>query len=502
MHYFNLNPATAVAAVAFLSALPTAQAAGLYTKGSPVVQVDAKNYDKLIAKSNHTSIVEFYAPWCGHCQNLKPAYEKAAKNLDGLAKVAAINCDEDENKQLCGMMGVQGFPTLKIVRPGKKTGSKPVVEDYQGPRSAKGIVDAVVDKINNHVKRVADKDIDTFLSTNNETAKVILFTEKGTTSALLRSLAIDFLDVISFAQVRDKESKAVKMFGIESYPTLVLLPGGDKEGLVYQGEMKKPAMLKFLSQAGEPNPDPAPSKSKSDKKSEKKDKKDKKDKAPKDSSETTSTTTSESSEATDVPPTTESKPKVAEVAPPIPAITSSQALINECLHPKAHICVLAFVPAAHGETAEKALTSLSEIAFKHAHAKRHLFPFFEVHTDNEAIAPIFNSLELTGEVELVAVHAKRGWWRHYEGDFSSTSVESWIDAIRMNEGTRNKLPETVVGEVVQESGTAEEKPVETVEVKLEEDVKVEVDAEPETTSWQGAEPTPEATDAPPKHEEL
>ncbi|KAI0799175.1 thioredoxin-domain-containing protein [Xylaria sp. FL0064] len=493
MHYFNLSPTAAIAAVAFLSALPAAQA-GLYTKSSPVLQVDAKNYDRLIAKSNHTSVVEFYAPWCGHCQNLKPAYEKAAKNLDGLAKVAAVNCDEDENKQLCGMMGVKGFPTLKIVRPGKKTG-KPVVEDYQGERSAKAIVNAVVDKINNHVKKVTDKDIDTFLSTNNETAKAILFTDKGTTSALLRSLAIDFLDVISFAQVRDKESKTTTMFGIESYPSLVLLPGGDKDGLLYEGEMKKPEMLKFLSQAGEPNPDPAPVKSKGDKKSEKKAKKDKKDKASEDSSETTSTAATEASEATESP-TAESKLKAIELAPPIPAITSSQALINECLHPKAHICVLAFVPAAHGETAEKALASLSEVAFKHALAKRHLFPFFEVHTDNEEVAPVFKALELSGEVELVAVNAKRGWSRHYEGDFSHASVESWIDAIRMNEGPRKKLPEAIIGE------SAAEKPVETVEVKLEEEVKVEVETEQETISWQGAEPTPEATEAPPKHEEL
>ncbi|KAI0409934.1 hypothetical protein F4802DRAFT_542674 [Xylaria palmicola] len=502
MHCFNFNPPTlAVAAVAFLSALPAAQA-GLYPKSSPVLQVDAKNYERLIAKSNHTSVVEFYAPWCGHCQNLKPAYEKAAKNLDGLAKVAAINCDEDENKQLCGVMGVKGFPTLKIVRPGKKQGSKPVVEDYQGERNAKAIVNAVVDKINNHVKRVTDKEIDDFLSTNNETAKAILFTEKGTTSALLRSLAIDFLDVISFAQVRDKEPKTTELFGVESYPTFVLLPGGDKDGLIYQGEMKKPAMLKFLSQAGEPNPDPAPAKSKAEKKSEKKDKKDKKDKTSKaSSSETTSTATTESSETTEVPPATESKPKVAEVIPPIPAITSSQALTNECFHPKAHICVLAFVPTAHSETAEKALAGLSEIAFKHARAERRLFPFFEVHTDNELIAPVFKGLELAGEVELVAVNAKRGWWRHYEGDFDSASVESWIDAIRMNEGSKRKLPEAVMGEVAQESDTATQKPVETVQVKLEEDVKIEVDTEPEAASWQGAEPTPEATDAPPKHEE-
>ncbi|KAI1177279.1 thioredoxin-domain-containing protein [Nemania sp. FL0916] len=504
MHFPTRDSAIAMAAVAFLSALPTTQA-GLYTKTSPVLQVDAKNYESLIAKSNHTSILEFYAPWCGHCQNLKPAYEKAAKNLDGLAKVAAVNCDEDENKQLCGMMGVKGFPTLKIVRPGKKQGGKPVVEDYQGERSAKAIVNAVVDKINNHVKKVTDKDIEKFLSTKNETAKAILFTEKGTTSALLRSLAIDFLDVISFAQVRDKESDTIGLFNIESYPTLVLLPGGDQDGLVYKGDMKRPAMLKFLTQAGEPNADPAPSKPKAGKQGEKKGKKAKKDKAAEASSETTSTTTAEPTEATEVPPVTEPETKAAQPAPPIPAITSSQALINECLHPKAHICVLAFVPAAHGETAEKALGSLSDIAFKHAQAERHLFPFFEVHTDNEHVTPVFKTLELSGEVELVAVNAKRSWWRQYEGDFTAASVESWIDAIRMNEGPKKKLPEAVIGEAIQEADAEAQaqKPVETVEVKVEEDVKVEVDTEPETTSWQGAEPTPESTEAAaPKHEEL
>ncbi|KAI1334598.1 thioredoxin-domain-containing protein [Xylariaceae sp. FL0016] len=489
MHAFSLNPSFAVAAVALLSALPTAQA-GLYAKNSPVVQVDAKNYDKLIAKSNHTSVVEFYAPWCGHCRNLQPAYEKAAKNLEGLAKVAAVNCDEDENKQLCGMMGVQGFPTLKTVRPGKGKGSKPVVEDYNGPRTAKGIVDAVVDKINNHVKRIGDKDIDSFLETKDETAKAILFTEKGTTSALLRSLAIDFLDVISIAQVRSKEVKVNEMFGIDSYPTLILLPGGDKEGLVYDGEMKKAGMLKFLSQAGEPNPDPAPAKSK--KKAEKK------DKASKASSTSSSkSTATESSEPNDVPPV-ESKPPVAVLAPPIPAITSSQKLTNECLHSKSNTCVLAFVPSGHGEKAEKTLSGLSEVAFKHIQAQRHLFPFYEIHTDNEAVESVFKAFKLSGEVEVVAVNAKRGWWRHYEGDHTPENVESWIDAIRMSEGTKNKLPEGVIGEKIDETAD----PVETVEVKLEEDVEIKLETESDTTSWQGAEPTPEATDAPPKHEEL
>lgn len=400
-----------------------------------------------------------------------------------------MNCDEDENKQLCGMMGVKGFPTLKTVRPGKK--GKPIVEDYNGPRTAKGIVDAVVEKINNHVKRVTDKDIDSFLSTKNETAKAILFTEKGTTSALLKSIAIDFLDVISVAQIRDKETKANELFGIKSYPTLVLLPGGDKESVVYNGELKKDAMVKFLTQAGEPNPDPAPSKAKGEKKGDKRSEKKDKKASPKPSDSSSKTTSTESSESTDVPPAE----KPVEVAPPIPVITEAAQLTKECLNTKAHTCVLAFVPSAHGETAEKALTSLAELAFKHAHAQRHLFPFFEVHNDNDVTASVFKSLELAGDVEIVAINGKRGWWRHYEGDFTPESVESWIDAIRLSEGTKKKVPAGVISEAV------EEKPAETVEVKVEESVKVEVEPESEVPS-KGTEPTPKATKEAPKHEEL
>ncbi|KAK1998069.1 thioredoxin-domain-containing protein [Colletotrichum falcatum] len=433
------HPTLLAAGAAVLSALPGAQA-GMYPKSSAVLQVDAKNYDDLITKSNHTSIVEFYAPWCGHCQNLKPAYEKAAKNLNGLAKVAAVDCDDEANKPLCGRFGVQGFPTLKIVKPGKKPG-KPVVEDYQGPRTATGIVEAVVDKINNHVKRVTDKEIDSFLE--GDKPKAILFTEKGTTSALLRSIAIDFLDAVNVGQVRSKESKVIEKFGVTSFPTLVLLPGGDKEPIVYDGEMKKDGLVAFISQVASPNPDPAP-----------KGDKEKTGKKSKSASAKSSTSTAGDEKATpeaepsSEAPSAEQTAAAAVVVPPLPVADTPEKLQAECLSAKSHTCILAFVPSKENKKAGKALTSLSELALKYTQTHRKLFPFFAVPSDNTAASTVTKGLGLTGDVEIVAVNARRGWWKHYEGDFDVASVESWIDAIRLGEGVKQTLPEGIVVEEV------------------------------------------------------
>lgn len=498
MHHTSL----CALAVGLLSALPGAQA-GLYTKKSPVLQVDGKDYDRLIAKSNHTSIVEFYAPWCGHCQNLKPAYEKAAKNLEGLAKVAAVNCDDDDNKQFCGSMGVQGFPTLKIVRP-KKGGGRPMVEDYQGQRTASAIVEAVVQRINNNVVKIEDKTLDKFLSDKNETAKAILFTDKGTTSALMKSIAIDFLDVITVGQVRNKEKKTVETFGVTKFPTLVLLPGGDAPGIVYDGEVKKAAMVEFLSQAGAPNPDPAP---KAAKKSEKK------EKASSSKAESEKTSTTEPEAET----TTQQAPVIVETALPLPIINTPEKLIKECLTEKSHTCVLAFVPDEKDEKAEKALNSLSELAFKHAQSKRHLFPFFEVPKSNEGGASLIKALDISGDVEVIAINARRGWWRHYEAaDFGHENIESWIDAIRMSEGVKKKLPEGIVAISVEEpkaepspEASSEATPEATESVSSEEAAPEVSEASsteaateaPEPESTKGADPVPEPETAA-EHDEL
>ncbi|EOA88951.1 hypothetical protein ACJQWK_05622 [Exserohilum turcicum] len=445
-----------------------AHAESMYSKNSAVVQITGMDYDRVIAKSNYTSIVEFYAPWCGHCKNLKPAYETAAKSLQGIAKVAAINCDEEMNKPFCGKMGVQGFPTLKIVRPSKKQG-KPTVEDYQGARSAKGIVEAVKDKVPNSVKRVNDKNLDEWLQENKDTAKAILFSEKGVVSATMRALAIDFAGIVSVAQIRKTEKGAVEKYGITEYPSLILIPVSSDTPIKYDGKLEKAAMVEFLSQIAPPNPDCPPAKPKKSK--GKRDTKKDSSSSSKfakasashksdDASSAAASATDETLEEPDLPNESpnpnvkdEDTPNPVvlpeeEVKPTIPLVSESAELQSLCLTQKSKTCILALLPKDEtSEAAATAIASLASIHKKYDVSGSHLFPFVGVSATNPLAAILTTELGLgsADEVHLIATNGKRAWYKKYSGSaFGAEEVEQWVDAIRMGEGEKEKLPESLL----------------------------------------------------------
>lgn len=84
----------------------------LYNSSSPVIQLTQGNFKSVVVNSTEPVLVEFYAPWCGHCKSLAPEYAKAAKALKGMAKIAAI--DLDTHKGAGGPYGIKGFPTIKL----------------------------------------------------------------------------------------------------------------------------------------------------------------------------------------------------------------------------------------------------------------------------------------------------------------------------------------------------------------------------------------------------
>lgn len=101
----------------------------------PVKVVVARNFQAEVLETQKDVLIEFYAPWCGHCKTLEPTYKKLAKQLAKtnpdvvVAKVDATANDIDP------LFKVEGFPTLFFLRAKEK--DNPIA--YSGDRSLKSL---------------------------------------------------------------------------------------------------------------------------------------------------------------------------------------------------------------------------------------------------------------------------------------------------------------------------------------------------------------------------
>ena len=119
--------------VKVLMALAPGLAAAMYGSNSAVQMLSKSDLAK-IKDSDEPWMVEFFASWCGHCKQLAPEYEKAAKALKGIVNLGAV-----DDQEAMGDFGVEGFPSIKFMGDS--------MTDYSGPRTADGIVDYILKQV-------------------------------------------------------------------------------------------------------------------------------------------------------------------------------------------------------------------------------------------------------------------------------------------------------------------------------------------------------------------
>jgi len=105
-----------------------------------VLQLTASNFDQAI-QDHAFLVVEFFAPFCGHCKTLAPEWEKAATSLKGDAStvlhgIVLASVDATVEKSLVEKFQIAGYPIIKIFE-GHNIEN---LSSYDGPRDAEGIV--------------------------------------------------------------------------------------------------------------------------------------------------------------------------------------------------------------------------------------------------------------------------------------------------------------------------------------------------------------------------
>lgn len=183
---------------------------------SDVLSLTAATFESTV-NSEPIILVEFFAPWCGHCKALAPHYEEAATALkEKNIKLAKVDCVDEAD--LCQSKGIQGYPTMKVYRNGEPT-------DYNGPRKADGIISYMVKQSLPAVSEVTAETHDEFKKSDKLVAIAYLSTSTDAPAAEFSATAEAHRDDYLFGVTTDKD--AIATAGVTP-PTIVVYRSFDE----------------------------------------------------------------------------------------------------------------------------------------------------------------------------------------------------------------------------------------------------------------------------------
>lgn len=202
-------------------------------ENSDVVVLNKSSFDDFVKKP--LTLVEFYAPWCGHCKSLAPEYEIAATALkEANIPIAKVDCTVET--EICNdKVKIQGYPTLKVFRNGEAS-------DYKGPRKADGIISHMKKQDSPAVTILETAEIEKFASSDN--VVVVAYVKK------------DSKEAKAFADVADKlrdnylfgystDAAAAKAAGV-TVPGVVLHKKFDEGKNDFDGKFDEEVLTEFV----------------------------------------------------------------------------------------------------------------------------------------------------------------------------------------------------------------------------------------------------------------
>ena len=200
-----------------------------------VLIITTENFDEALEKYDKI-LVEFYAPWCGHCQALAPEYIKAATLLKEMnSEIRLGKVDATVEKELAQSRNIKGYPTLTFFR------NKSPME-YNGPRKADGIIEWIEKKTGPATTAIeSQEELDSFADTQD--IVIVGFFETVSKATAFMQVARK-MSKFSFGFVMKKEIFDSSLSGGEG---IIVYKGFDEKKVVFDQEPNVEQIETFIN---------------------------------------------------------------------------------------------------------------------------------------------------------------------------------------------------------------------------------------------------------------
>ncbi|KAF9180862.1 hypothetical protein BGZ51_005826 [Haplosporangium sp. Z 767] len=186
--------------------------AAIINPSGQVIALDMKTYESNL-KNGEPWLVEYYAPWCGHCKALAPIYEELAKALQGKVNVAKVDCPA--NEVLCRAQKVRGYPTIKLHQHGQAI-------EFNKQRNLESLTTFAVGATEPSIKPIT---LDDFQKIKSNPDPVFIFLQDENTgmdvSTNMEKQSQIFYEQIALYSAKDPA--IAKQLNVNKLPALVLL---------------------------------------------------------------------------------------------------------------------------------------------------------------------------------------------------------------------------------------------------------------------------------------
>lgn len=128
---------------------------GIYDDDLEIITLNKNEFEQSVHNSPYIWFVNFYSPQCSHCHQLAPAWRALARDLEGVVRIGAVNCEEDW--MLCRNENIWSYPSL-ILYPQKIK--------YQGSRETEHMVEYVLKQLPNKFIKLSSSNFDSIIKQN------------------------------------------------------------------------------------------------------------------------------------------------------------------------------------------------------------------------------------------------------------------------------------------------------------------------------------------------